>query len=154
MWPFKKKHLPIETLDDDNHKWSIAEAKGNGGQMIVRFNETARSWAKHPALDIRVGFAVPLKQANPDGLPDPEENQELSLVEDSILSHDRKLGPSVQVLAITTGTFKEFVFYVGNAAGIADVHKQIMSDVTSHEVQCVAERDPKWSVYDVFAKSA
>lgn len=122
--------------------------------MIVRFNETAKSWAKHPALDIRVGFAVPLKQANPDGLPVPEENQELSLVEDSILSQVRKLGPSIQVLAITTGTFKEFVFYVGNAAGIADVHKQIMSDVTSLEVQCVAERDPKWSVYDVFAKFA
>ncbi|MCG2584171.1 DUF695 domain-containing protein [Massilia sp. TS11] len=153
MWPFKK-HLPIETLDDDNHKWSIVEAKGNGGPMIVRFNETAKSWARHPALDIRVGFAVPFKAPNPDGQPVPEEDQGLSLIEDSILSHVRKLGPSVQVLAITTGTFKEFVFYVGNAAGIADVHKQIVSDVTSHEVQCVAERDPKWSVYDAFAKSA
>lgn len=153
MWPFKK-HLPIETLDDDNHKWSIARAKGSDGLMIVRFNETAKSWAKHPALDIRVGFAVPLNQASLNGLPEPEENQQLSLVEDTILSHVQKLAPSVQVLAITTGTFKEFVFYVGNAAGIADVHQQIKSDVTTRDVQCIAERDPKWSVYDVFAKPA
>ena len=120
--------------------------------MIIRVNTSAKAWAKHPLLNIRVGFAIPLKQQNPQGLPAPEENIELNQVEDTICSLMKSTGPALQVLAIATGTFKEFVFYMKNGDRVEEIHKQLMSEITSHEVQCVAEYDSKWTVYASFAK--
>ncbi len=151
MWPFKKQ-LQIETLNDNDHKWLVAEATNADGPMIIRVNTSAKAWAKHPLLNIRVGFAIPLKQQNPKGLPAPEENIELNQVEDLICSLVKSTGPALQVLAIATGTFKEFVFYMKNGDRVAEIHKQVMSEITSHEIQCVAEHDPKWTVYASFSK--
>jgi hypothetical protein len=151
MWPFKK-HLQIDSLNDETHKWSVAEASGGAGPMLIRINTTAQEWFRHPLLSIRVGFAIPLKQQNPQRLPAPEENIQLDHVEDVICSFVKSTGPSIHVLAIATGTFKEFVFYIKNGDRVAEIHKQISKDITSHEVQCVATRDPKWSVYASFAK--
>lgn len=151
MWPFKK-HLEIETLDDSKHKWSVAEASSAAGPMIIRINSTAQDWAKHPSLGIRVGFAVPLKHPNPQGMPEPDESEKLGHVEDAIRDCVKSTGPSVHALTITTGTFKEFVFYIKNGDRVAEIHKKLIEEITSHEVQCTAEHDPRWNVYASFGQ--
>ena|SRR5476649_2866773 len=149
MWPFKK-HLPIASLNSDGEKWSVLEAPAASGPMLIRINATARQWAKHPELGIRVGFAIPLNQPNPGALPDSAENFTLNQVEDKIFDYLKSSGPAIHVLSITTGTFKEFLFYIKSGDIIPYVHEKLKAEITSHDVQCIAEHDAKWTVYSSF----
>ncbi|MCS0585551.1 DUF695 domain-containing protein [Massilia pinisoli] len=151
MWPFKK-HLPIDDLNEDGDLWSVMEAPATDGSMLVRINTTAKRWAKHPSLGIRVGFAIPLNQPSPGGVPDAFENFALNQMENKILSYLKSSGPAIHVLSITTGTFKEFVFYIKNGDSVASIHEKLRSETTSHDVQCMAVHDPKWAVYASFSK--
>lgn len=120
--------------------------------MLIRINSSAGRWAKHPELSIRVGFAVPLNEPQPGALPSATENLVLNQMEDKILNCLDSHGPAIHVLTITTGTFKEFVYYVKDGNSIAGAHEQIKAEVTSHDVQCVAEHDPQWEVYKEFSQ--
>jgi len=146
MWPFKKMK-DLEDLADHDHRWSVLEAKNESGPMFIRINDSAKDWVSHPKLNIRVGFAVPLKSPNPGGLPAPEENALLGEVEDFLNDLMKKTGPALQVLAITAGTFKEFVFYMQNAGSIELVHKQAMAKYPALDIQCYGENDPDWRGY-------
>ncbi|MDP5188923.1 DUF695 domain-containing protein [Rheinheimera baltica] len=154
MWPFKKQEIKdIANLKSDDHVWSVLEVSGGEGPMLVRVNNTAKEWAKHPKLNIRVGFAIPLKTQNPDGMPNPEENSAFNQIEDELCDLIAKTGPSIQVLAVTTGTFKEFVFYIENASGIEGAHKEAIAKFPEYEVQCYGENDPKWQGYFQWQKA-
>jgi len=150
MWPFKKEKS-LAGLTDENQKWSVIEAENELGPILVRVNNSAIEWAKHPELNIRVGFAIPLNSPNPGGLPDAEENLLLNEIEDGLCELLKKTSSSIQVLAITTGQFKEFVFYIQNGNGIEGAHKKAISQFSTHEIQCVGENDPDWQVYDEWA---
>lgn len=151
MWPLKKP-LPIDYLTDDGDLWSVIQASTADDPMLVRVNRNAKRWAKHPALSIRVGFAIPLNQPSPLGLPDSLENFALNQMEDRILSYLKSCGPAIHVLSITTGTLKEFVFYIENGDSVAGIHEKLRAETTTHDVQCMAEHDPKWAVYGSFSK--
>ena len=60
---------------------------------------------------------------------------------------------SIQVLAITSGTFKEFVFYVKDASTIEAIRKEAIEKFTPYEIQCYGEKDPKWQLYSRWAAS-
>jgi len=151
MWPFNKQP-DIADLGKEEEQWSVFEASTAEGPLVFRINAGAKQWAKHPALGIRVGFAVPLNAQVPGGLPEPAENLQLNEVEDRILAAIMATGPAIQVLAISTGTFKEYIFYIQNGETIAQVHAQLQQDISSHELQCVAAHDPEWTVYASFAQ--
>jgi hypothetical protein len=151
MWPFKKD-LPINALDADNDMWSVMDASTGNELMLVRINSTARRWIKHPALGIRVGFAIPLNHPNSHGEPASLENFALNQVEDKILAYLKASGPAIHVLTITTGTFKEFVFYIQNGDSLESIHERIKTETPSHEVQCIASYDPKWTLYSSFSQ--
>jgi hypothetical protein len=118
--------------------------------IVVRVNTHLKPFAGDTELTVKIGFAVPLNFPNEGGLPDPNENQVLAEVEDRIAEELTSAGEVVQALAITTGTFKEFVFYAKPELDIKTVHEKLMSEITSHEVQCYAEMDPDWQTYNEF----
>lgn len=151
MIPFAN-NLPIDALNADDELWSVMQATTDDGSMLIRVNTTARRWAKHPALAIRVGFAVPLNHPFADADTAAAENFELNQMEGRILAVLQSYGPAIHVLTITTGTFKEFVFYIQNGDAVADVHKTIETESPSHEVQCIAVHDPAWTLYDSFTR--
>lgn len=149
MWPFKKNLDPMK-LDDSKHKWAIAESNADSGPMLIRVNRSAKEWVGHPALGIRVGFAVPLNNPDPQGMPESSENEKLNQIEDTICDQMKDISPSIHVLAITTGTFKEFVFHIGDGSRIEEVHLKLQKAISTHEIQCIAENDPEWKVYGSF----
>jgi hypothetical protein len=70
MWPFKRKQLDISTLpklSDDSHIWGVAQADVDSSPLIIRYNESARSWVGHTQLPIKLGFAIPLNSPNEGG---------------------------------------------------------------------------------------
>ncbi|MES9962217.1 MAG: hypothetical protein ABW116_01635, partial [Candidatus Sedimenticola sp. 20ELBAFRAG] len=54
---------------------------------------------------------------------------------------------AVQALAITMGNFKEFVFYAPTNFDVHSVHEQLMKEVKSHEIQCMAQVEEDWASY-------
>lgn len=152
MWPFTRTPMDLGQLSQKkaDHQWQVAMRESPDGPMIIRKNLTAKQWAKHPQLSIKLGFAIPLLAPTPGGLPDPAENQQLDPIEDLIVQRFSQATTGLQVLAITNGVMKEFIFYTVEGWDIGRLHQQLQSECQSHEVQCIAERDPKWKVYFAF----
>lgn len=154
MWPFRRRAKSVEMVPpvtSDDYRWSILETTYDGDPLLIRLNATAKEWLGHPSLGIRLGFAVPLNAPNEGGLPTSEENRELNEVEDVILQEFEARTRGVYALALTTGVMREFVLYVGADADIAAIHEAIRQRVTTHEVQCMAVKDPAWDTYTQFA---
>ena len=142
------KVLPIGQLDDTNHKWSISTGKYKKEPMIVRLNETAKTWRRHPELFYRVGFAIPLTNPIPGDMPGDEEYTELNEIEDIICECIKGTGPSIHIATITNGRMRESVFYIQNAAAVPALHKTLKKRINSHDVQCYGEVDEKWKCFD------
>lgn len=147
MWPFKKEKK-IGDLDANQQKWSVIQTEMDSGPLIIRKNDTAEAWKAHSQLGIKVGFAIPLNIQNKGGFPDPDENIELDKIEDGLFNLMEETGYFIQVLVLTTGEFKEIVFYMGNPDKIGDVHEKAISMFPSHEIQCSGEHDSEWKAYD------
>jgi hypothetical protein len=153
MWPFSRRQKDLNALpalSSDDHQWSIAEGNYVGSPLIVRINTSAKEWIGHKSLSIKLGFAVPLNSPNDGGLPNPEENQQLNGVEDVILREVEARAKGIHALVLTTGTMREFVFYITSDVDIGAMHKAIQKCVSSHEVQCMAVKDPTWKAYNEF----
>ena len=92
---------------------------------IIRYNETAKDWSGHPGLPVKLGFAVPLNSSNEVGLPEPGENEQLEEIEDVILREVEARTIGLHALVLTTGTMKEFVFYIPRGVDIKSIHEGV-----------------------------
>jgi hypothetical protein len=141
----------LPAISDPGPHWGVAEAEYDGSPLIVRFNETAKEWVAHPEMPIKLGFAIPLNRPNETGLPHPDENKQLGQIEDVIVREVEDKARGIQVLVLSTGTMKEFVFYIVAGADIKTIHKAVQSHVSTHDVQCIADHEPAWDSYTAFA---
>jgi len=155
MWPFKKS-LNIDTLPPimpDTNEWSVSVVDDDG-PMMIRLNHSADAWAGHPSLPIKLAFAIPLLAPNPGGMPDPEENNSLADVEDVVKQAVNDTTFGLHVISNTTGIMKELIFYIPRDVDIKTLHESLDAAVPTHDVQCIAETEPKWPVYKSFQKIA
>lgn len=154
MWPFQRKQLDMAMLpsvSSEDQRWGVAEAKFDSSPVIIRYNESAREWVGHSELPIKLGFAIPLNSPHEGELPEPEENWQLNEIEDTILSEIESRTRAIHVLVLTTGVMKELVFYIPSGVDIQAIHESIQAAVDTHQVQCIAVREPKWDSYRQFA---
>ena len=128
----------------------MLEASTDDGPMLVTINTTAQRWAKHPSLGIRVGFAIPLNEPDPGGFATSSELSQIDQIDEEILRYVNASGPAIHVLTITTGIFKEFVYYIENGDAVAGIHEKLLRQTFTHNVQCIAIFDPEWETYDSF----
>src|SRR5438477_8193661 len=112
---FSKNFPTLESLSAED-QWAVAQGENNGNPMIVRVNSSAKDYAGHPELPIRLGIAVPLNAPNEHGFPGEAEAQQLGDIEDRLFDTIGSLGRVV--LIITTSGMREFVSYV-RAADVA-----------------------------------
>ena len=153
MWAFSRKMRDISSLpamSDEGRPWGVTQGVFDGSPLIVRYNESAEDWIAHPELPIKLGFAVPLNAPQENGLPDPAENEQLNDIEDVIVREVAERTVGLHALVLTTGTMKEFVFYIPEGADIKTIHETIQQMVSTHEVQCMAVKEPKWDSYKDF----
>ncbi|MCA9210238.1 MAG: DUF695 domain-containing protein [Planctomycetales bacterium] len=156
MWPFSPKPKELSALpgiSDASHHWGIAKAEYGGSPLLIRFNKSAEEWVGNAGLPIKLGFAIPLNLPNENGLPDPDENQQLNDVEDVILREVEAGTKGIHVLALTNGMMKEFVFYIPRGADIQRIHEMIQESVSTHDVQCMALEEPEWDSYRQFTSA-
>lgn len=137
-------------FDPSNDCWALAEAKTDDGVLFVRINETAKNYLGRPELSVRLGFAVAMQKSNGTGYPDPAEIDLLAAVEDRIVAVVAAGAVGIHVLTLTDAKMKELVFYIKPGADIPVMHKELLRDVKTHKVQCMAVHDPEWETYCAF----
>ena len=145
--PFRKKPDLAPPADDS---WSIATAERDGAPMLLRLNAALKSFVGSPAFSHRVGVAVPLQAPEPNGLPGTGESIALGEIEDNLLSVLCASRQTIAALIITTGGFREFVFYTSVPQEAAKTLEQLRDATSSHKLQFYVESDPKWEVYRSF----
>jgi len=142
---------PLGQPSETEGGWVLATTNLGTGPLLVRFNASVRAGAPNPEFPLRLAFTIPLANKNPGGLPDPQENDALATVEDVIRRRVGASSSGVHVLTVTNGEMKELVFYVTREADIGSIHKSIVDDVATHQVQRQAVMDPNWEIYFEFA---
>lgn len=149
-WPFSKKHRELRIPPQDEQRWRIAQGDYEGRPLLVRFNEAGRELAGHPGLPIKLGFAVQLHRPHEGGLPDADENEELGVLEDLIAQRVLADAVGLHAMTLTTGTMKEYVFYIAPGLDIARLHAALRKDVATHDLQCMAVEEPGWASFRAF----
>ena len=140
-------NLDPKELDADNHKWMLGQMRLESGTLLVRLNETAKNYVAHPELGIKLGFAIPFNSEPVGGMPNPEENDVLNLFEDQVIETVASNAVGIHVLTLTAPHVKELVFYIAENADIGSMHEQLQATSASHEVQCMAVREPDWGTF-------
>jgi hypothetical protein len=126
--------------------WMVVTGTHNDKPLIARFDTSSEQLKGR--YSIQVGVAVPLNQPTSEGLPTPEEDQQLTRVEAKVVSN--AANESVLAGVITTAGMREFVLYTNASAWIEDYHRDLAKDITTHEVQVIAKTDPEWTAYRAF----
>lgn len=141
------RELPSPLTDG---AWTLMSGEYDGAPLLARYNQSAQAWCAHPRLPIKLGFAIPLNEPNPGGLPSPSENQQLDAIEDLILASVAAATPAMSALALTNGVMKELIFYIPAGVDIEALHRSIAASVPTHEVQCMAVVETDWDTYRQF----
>jgi len=131
-------------------KWTILQGEENGRPMFVRRNESAKQLMGHKDYSYRIGFAIPLRNPNFEGLPSNEEMEMLNSIEDVLSKEIEKDKNSLLVLVITTNGMREFVYYTKRPDIIKQAVEKIQAQFVPHEVQHYVKEDPEWEVYKEF----
>ena len=127
--------------------WNVGQGEYEGDPIILRINASLNDFVGDSEYNLKIGVAIPLNNPDPGGMPDPEENEVLAEYEDRIGNIINQHGSAVQALAITMGTFKEYVFYATRETNVKLAHEQMMAEIDTHEVQCYAEVEKDWATY-------
>jgi hypothetical protein len=146
---FKQKPDQSQMFADG--EWHISKGTHEGSPIIVRSNDVLKQFVARTNHIMKIGFAIPLNIPRPGELPTPDEDRQIADIEDRILKVLQEHGSAVQALAITMGTFKEFVFYATPELDVQAVHEQLMSEIKSHKIQCYAEIEKDWKTYKEFS---
>jgi len=129
-------------------EWQVSEGQHGDNRLITSFRTGARGLVGSPQYTIRIGIAVPFLAPDPEGMPASDELAQLVAFEDAVM--ERAGDKAVLVGVITTGGMREFVLYTGSGEWIPAFHEDLKAALPTHDVQMVAETDPKWSVYRQF----
>ncbi len=146
MWPFKK-NAPTSDQLPIGGPWAIRHGEHDGSVMIVRSNTGYRKFGSVPGYEHQAGIAVPLRAPETTGLPSPEEDAELTAIENAICPTLEEKVESLLVAIITTSGMREFVFYTRAPQELRQRFEVLRHRITSHEIQLMVQPDKDWVVY-------
>jgi hypothetical protein len=144
----KSKVAPFDVPDE----WDVLRGEHGGRPMLVRINTGLKQVTGHPDYGVQVGVAVPLNDPLDNGLPTPQEDQQLGLIEQRLHAELEGTRRAVLSVVITTGGMREFVFYAASRDWIGAWAPKFDEATGSHTVQVMARPDPEWSVFRRFVR--
>ncbi|WP_218933443.1 DUF695 domain-containing protein [Rubripirellula lacrimiformis] len=140
----------MDNLDSLKGKWTLRKVPLKRGTLLVSINEAAVPYVGNPKLGIKLGFAIPYNLPPDAGAPDPEENDDVSKLEDAICEIVAAQTTGIHVLTLTAPDAKELVFYVTEGVDVAQLHELARAKTDNYDVQCMAQRDPQWLSFQEF----
>jgi hypothetical protein len=151
MGLFGKKY-PLKADIKVEEKWSISTGHTDRGVLFVRMNNGLRDLAGHPDYPFQVGIAIPLRDKNENGLPTPNEQKSLDVIEEEIY---QKICFDNEILLATILTFpevREFSFYASDPEVVKERFFLAKNSISSHELQLNIQKDKDWKVYKALSK--
>jgi len=77
--------------------------------------------------------------------------EQLNAIEDLLVSRLEAEQCSLLVLAITTGSMREFVLYTRDAKFAQSSFEALRAEISTHELQAYITEDKEWALYRQFA---
>ena len=147
---FKRKDAaaPDGPIPDE---WELSAGELDGKPIVTRFRIGARPWVGSADYPIQIGVAIPFLQPNDQGMPVGDEVAQLEAFEDALI--ERAGTQAVFVGVLTTGGMREFVLYTGSGDWIPAFHQDLIAAMPTHEVQVMAQTDPKWATFRQFVQT-
>jgi Family of unknown function (DUF695) len=139
---------PTEPLSSIPESWTVKEGKNQGNIMIVRKNDGCKSIAGHKDYPFRCGIAFKFNKPEENGLPSPDENPDLNVLEDSIFDTYENDLSAIVTLIITTSGFREFVLYSKTSATFNEKMKELQSLNPKYNLTTYCELDKDWSQFN------
>jgi len=149
MWPFRKRHLPLESFPV-NEDWAIAIGERDGKRTFIRIHLGAKPYAGHPGLPYCLSVIVPFLFPDEEGMPDEDEKEVLDDIEDSLREI---LGPAARgfmVVIATANGAREFLLYTRDAEAANAAIAVTRKCSGEREIQSEILHDPKWVAYKHF----
>jgi hypothetical protein len=131
-------------------KWTVLEGTQAGKPMYVRRNESVNALQESGQFPFRLGVAVQFaRPASADGLPDHEEMEALGILEDALCEALEADQVALEVLAITTGGMREFVFYARDRTVVERI-TGLKPRFPQYRLTSYVADDPAWGLYAEF----
>ena len=128
----------------------VLEGEYSGKPMFVRRNESAKRLRGHKDYFHRIGVAIAFLRPNETGLPERDEAEVMDQIEDSLCKAFEEDQTSLQVLAITTNSMREFVFYSRDPV-ILQRLEAIQHSFPAYQLTSYVAEDRTWDLYQEFA---
>lgn len=141
---FSKKMPEIQ------ENWTVGTSEHNGMPMIIRKNEGISVIAGKGYFNLRSGISYKYHDQTENGLPTPEENLHMNVMDDKINEYYDNKTNSVVAIVITTSGFKEYVIYHNNSMGFSKALDALQQLFTNYQLTTYTENDKKWELYKNF----
>jgi uncharacterized protein DUF695 len=129
-------------------EWVVLQGTFDGQPMFARFNTGYRDASDREQYAVQVAVVIPFNEPNEHGMPQQSELEQLDQIED--LVDEKSRDRAVFVGVFTTTAIRQFMLYTEASDWVASFHQELQAAVTTHEVECMAVRDPDWNHYRTF----
>ncbi|MBN2241010.1 MAG: DUF695 domain-containing protein [Dehalococcoidales bacterium] len=147
-WFGKKKKEAEQKVEEGT--WEVYEATYDDAPLIIRCNSAYLTFTDKKKFGYHAGVVIALNNPHQGGLPDEKENQELLDIESGIENFLCKDGKTLFVLALTTGSGKELVFYTSEPDTCKKRLVSLQNQIPGHRLKVMVEPDEKWETYHNF----
>lgn len=143
LWPFGKKE-PANPWDGP---WSLGQTEDDDElPFLSRLNTGARALRGKDPYKFVVEITVPFREPTELRMPSPEENRELSTLEETLLAAIQVEGQTLLTVVLTGDGERQFILYTSDPAGVKAAFDAVQPRL-SHGARLEVRRDTNWDVY-------
>lgn len=139
---------PSDWVIEDS--WTTASTTLAGIPIRVQFNFGLSDLVANSNFTRRVTLTIPLNHAQPDGLPNEAEAQQLKEIESFIRSKFTPANDSLLAVGLATAGRQEYILYTSPSSYAQANYKELVSAIDHHQILFLLEDDPNWETYKVY----
>lgn len=144
----------FKKITDYDDRWALLQGHLDGQPIFTRYREGLIDAVGHPAYPFQIGVAVPLLKPTANGLPEPNEGDQLFVVEDALTAALEEDQAAVHAMTITFNNMLEFVFYASEWK--PEYYEQKVESVrqrlaTAYKLQFMMQEDKEWGTFKKYS---
>jgi hypothetical protein len=126
-------------------EWTLSAGRFGELPAVIRYRRAASEQdAGKPEFTTAVVVQVAINEPNDEGLPAPDEGDELRAIEEAL---QQLVGDRGQLVSVITGLgLRQFTWYGASEEWAPTLLHDIDATITSHGVRVLARRDPEWGI--------
>jgi len=126
--------------------WTVIEAQYGAHRLVGNLRDGVAPLMGHSAYPHQAGIALLLERPRDDGLPGPQESEQIYQLEDAIQARLEEGNQSLLVAKWFVRGCRELVFYTMDVKELSRRVDEIASRGTRNQIQLNTRKDPQWKV--------